>query len=226
MSLIPEVVHLADPRLLCDDELRATRRRHTRDVGAFIELFDQATSREWPLCTDEMCRWCMHTFAWFPIGLPVRYDEARCRMVMKGYFCSFACTMAYALAQVPDARLDWLAVLALRLFGIARIRTAPPREFLNKMPIEEFRAASKEVEYAPVYNAAFFQREAEYVEARPDRVVVCATTTNTSGASVSATTTTTTTGLRPPPSVDEAQSRAQTTGVMSMLRATKRQRRA
>jgi hypothetical protein len=138
-----------------------------------VQLFDNF-EHEWPTQTDEMCRWCMHKFTWFPVGIPVRFDEVRHKMVLTGFFCSFACALAFKQDNHTShyrESCQWLAWLARRAFGIDRIRRAPPRELLNKMTIDAFRAASGEMSYdstIPAFKAqlSLLQRDQEIVVAR------------------------------------------------------------
>ena len=195
---------------------------------SFIELFDDGGTSAWPQHTDEMCRWCMHKFAWFPVGLPVRYDKQRCRMVLKGHFCSFACAAAYASDRhIVSDSLSWLRVLARRCFGVEHIVPAPPREWLNRCTIDEFRAVSAEKQYTQVHNAHLYVREKEYMSITPATTIASAPTT-TSSTATDATTVAKTIyssipdGLRPPPCMQTVENASRRAGVLSMLGATVR----
>lgn len=171
LAALPELLHL---RRYADATAHLRRRsileklREAPDES-LVELFDENKLGEWPTQCTELCRWDLHHFDSFPIGIPVRFDEMRYRMVMRGYFCSFACASAYCRENqhvLPSTSQEWLHRLAVRAFGLTadHIVCAPPREFLNDHNIEEFRALSAVVEYAPLASSRFYEREREYVQ--------------------------------------------------------------
>lgn len=121
-----------------NDERYAYLQRVTSKRTDYMMLFDHNGGKEWPTQCDELCRWCMHKFDTFPIGIPIRcvfvadllllrnhrFDEARHKMILRGYFCSFACADAYAYdASINSTTLGryWLGILAQRAFGLRRI---------------------------------------------------------------------------------------------------------
>lgn len=84
---VPEAVRLS---VLSEDE----RKRRLSSHCSYYQLFDaEQNNGEWPLRTKERCRWCMHTFDSFPLGIPLPrcYDERLSKLVLSGYHCSFAC---------------------------------------------------------------------------------------------------------------------------------------
>lgn len=226
LTNIPELLNLAS--LKTSDEVRQMRKRSLHDASEYLELFDERTSEEWPTQTKEMCRWCMHKFSWFPVGIPMRFDELRSRMVMKGYFCSFACAMSFAQDKlssgVEKPHVAWLSTLAKRCFGLEHLRPAPPRELLNSVSIDEFRSLSAEAEYSSVYNAHFFVREPEFYEKKTDNVPVDADELNATKRAKATSGGVSTykplpKGLKPPPSLSDLETRQKSKGILSMLGA-------
>jgi len=88
---MPELARLTD---MTPEERQKHLATVTSRFQTVVQLFD-VREQAWPTCTDEMCRWCMHRFSWFPVGVPVRFDELRHKMVLTGFFCSFACALAF-----------------------------------------------------------------------------------------------------------------------------------
>lgn len=162
---IPELVHLAK---MTAEERYATL-RGVYEKGEAIQLFD-FNETAWPTRTSEKCRWCLHGFHWMPLGVPTRWDEKRKKMVLRGHFCSFACTLAYCYERSTQAnsseKVYWLILLAKRAFGLQKINRAPPREMLSRCTIEEFRAMSVEAEYSDPCVADLFVREPEIIDVK------------------------------------------------------------
>jgi len=95
----------------------------------------------WPAHTDELCRWDMHPFIGTPIGMPLTFDARTDKILMQGYWCSFACLIAWCnetmqanVMQLREYRRH-IARIALDFYGEhvteSRLRPAPPREKLS-----------------------------------------------------------------------------------------------
>ena len=166
ISHVPEIWRLEG---MSQEQKNATYSLVTSRFETYVQLFDKF-DRVWPTCTDEMCRWCMHRFTWFPIGIPVRFDERRHKMVLSGYFCSFACACAFVKDHPTNSiythHSSWLLWLAQRAFGLPRILRAPPRELLNRYTIEQFRSLSGEVAYDDTSMRGHYERENEIITTR------------------------------------------------------------
>jgi hypothetical protein len=78
-SLIP-MPELARLAAMTAEQLAAHKSAVASRFQTVVQLFDSQETA-WPTKTDEMCRWCMHRFDWFPLGIPVRFDEQRHKMV-------------------------------------------------------------------------------------------------------------------------------------------------
>lgn len=64
-----------------------------RKFGFFTILGEFLPEHTWPTHTDIHCWWCCHHFDTIPIGLPISYKDKK--FIVKGIFCSFACSIAY-----------------------------------------------------------------------------------------------------------------------------------
>jgi hypothetical protein len=152
----PELVRLSE---LSDAE----RLRLLSKSRTYYQLFDGGGD-EWPLSTEECCRWCIHPFSTFPIGIPVRHDDHIDKMILSGYYCSFACAAAHCRDApqhfAPDSSMT-LRMLASRCFRVDFFVPAPPREMLSFLSIEEFRKLSAEAQWCfeSSATAALLQRQ-------------------------------------------------------------------
>lgn len=99
--------------------------------------------------TDICCHHCCHPFEGLPVGLPIRYNDRKNRMVLRGVYCSVRCCLG-ANQELQDTRAlvrpMWIRYMAKMLYGISlktEIRPAPPRRTLRKfggcLTLEEFR---------------------------------------------------------------------------------------
>ena len=98
-------------------------------------------------------------------------------MVLRGYFCSFACGLAYCLFDnnSPGGHGEqWLRLFAKRAFGLSNIGHAPPREWLSKVTIDIFRQSSISSQIRILHDLPrrFLQREIEAVASERRQAVL------------------------------------------------------
>jgi len=58
---------------------------------------------KWPLKTDILCFNCCHSFDGVPVPLPTIYDKKRKIYFCHGNFCSWQCSKAYNINEMPTA---------------------------------------------------------------------------------------------------------------------------
>jgi len=58
---------------------------------------------KWPLKTDILCYNCCHSFEGVPVPLPTIYDKKRNIYFCHGNFCSWQCSKAYNINEMPKA---------------------------------------------------------------------------------------------------------------------------
>jgi hypothetical protein len=66
---------------------------HINVVNVLCDFVDV----DWPSTTSVLCWWCCKDFNSVPVGVPIKYNKALKKFVVKGIFCSMPCMYAYTL---------------------------------------------------------------------------------------------------------------------------------
>lgn len=113
------------------------------ELNECYQLLPNFLERSWPSSTNVRCWWCTHNFNTMPIPLPIGI-KADGKYKVKGCFCSFNCSMAFALHEKQDGYL--LGHLQKKLTGKPITTPIPPapsryclREYGGPCTIDEFR---------------------------------------------------------------------------------------
>lgn len=125
------------------------RHEATVDRPGFFEMlsdFDDV----YPNRTDIWCWWCCHPFDSRPIGIPVKYDDAKDVFKGIGCFCSINCAYAHAKKERMKVHLSDFVFMYQKLTGNTlpddwSLMPAPDRivlqNFGGPLTIDEFRSA-------------------------------------------------------------------------------------
>lgn len=135
---------------------------------------EQDQTDQWPKATHECCLWDMQPFQGFPLGIPEKWDEIHHKMHLRGFFCSFACLIAYMqndpVFKFHFDKLDWVRKFARDFFGTrftpCNLIPAPPREKLSQLHAKHALRNHPEPMRAAIAEFRTFHQHT-YVKAEP-----------------------------------------------------------
>lgn len=100
----------------------------------------------WPMKTDILCWWCMHSFETVPCPVMRRYNNKTDTLHVEGMFCSWNCAKAYMIKNKKShITAMGLQTLLYQKFikKTSRIKPSPPiyclKVFGGHLDIEEYR---------------------------------------------------------------------------------------
>jgi hypothetical protein len=129
------------------------RQNKHKKKGYMIMFQDMIENGKWIKKDKEVkCWWCCHEVDDTPLGLPLKYNVSKKKYLVKGYFCSTACTLAWWKTSKYARDSNIMHLIKMLYRGITGssimdpVEPAPPRETLKMfggdLDIEEFRRAT------------------------------------------------------------------------------------